>query len=146
MFSQSITAREGGVEKHWYTLLGYVVGGLLTVTAVAYGQALTGGGESTAAVREAGRLALAVVSLVGLAVYPALFADGLSLSGRGVRRRPVWQWYAAFGIGFPVAVYAVGTVAFAERAHLIAFLSHAAAATVTSGAYLYRRHRTVGVP
>jgi K+-transporting ATPase c subunit len=54
--------------------------------------------------------------------------------------------HVAFGLAFPLAVYAVGTVAFPDRAGTLAVVSHGAAVVVTSGAYLLRRHRAVGLP
>jgi hypothetical protein len=146
MFNERFAVREEAVAKHWYTPLGYVVGGALTLTALAYAQALAGGSEATAAVREGGRLLLTLVSLVGFAVYPALLNDALYLSGRAADWRPHSVGHVAFGLAFPLAVYAVGTVAFPDRAGTLAVVSHGAAVVVTSGAYLLRRHRAVGLP
>ncbi|MWG33585.1 hypothetical protein [Halomarina oriensis] len=130
--------------KHWYTPLGYAVGTTVTLTAFAYVVALTGG-ETAAAARETGQLLFAVVSLVGLAVYPALFKDALHLSERPTEWRPAWKAHMSFGLLIPLAVFVVASVQFPARAGELAFLSHAAAATVVSYTYLYRRHRTVGL-
>lgn len=135
---------EASPPKHWYTPLGYAVGTTLALTGFAYAVALTGG-EAGTAVRETGRLLFAVVSLVGVAVYPALFKDALHLSGRPTEWCPAWKAHMAFGLLVPLTVFVAASVQFPARAGELAFLSHAAAATVVSYTYLYRRHRTVGL-
>lgn len=138
------TTPAGRVAKHWYTPLGYALGATLTLTALVYAQALANG-PTAAAVREVTRVLFAVVSLVGLVVYPALFKDALHLDGRGVGRRPAWKAHVVFGFAVPLGVYAVATVQYPTQADELALLSHAAAATVVSCTYLYRRHRAVGL-
>lgn len=132
------------VAKHWYTPLGYALGATLTLTALVYAQALASG-PTAAAVREVSGVLFAVVSLVGVVVYPALFKDALYLGGRGVGWRPAWKAHVAFGLAVPLGVYAVAAVQYPGRADELALLSHAAAATVVSCTYLYRRHRAVGL-
>lgn len=92
-------------------------------------------------------MVIAVLSFLGLIVYPAIFRDSAYLRGTRGGWRPKWWNYTLGGIGVPIVVFFGGAVFLSTSEGLMfAFLLHSISAPAASVHYLYKRHKFVGVP
>lgn len=142
--SSNVTIRDGTSERNWHFLAAYVAMGVFVVGVIAYtfsqGGSLGGGILSG--------VMIMLVSVIGLATYPALFRDSAYV--RDTRRawKPKWWYYLLGGLGTPVVFYAIlqTTVTEPGVASVGAIVAHALSASIISALYLYRRHQYLGVP
>lgn len=147
MSHRDVTVRDGTSEKYWYTLAGYValvlvglVGSVWTLLQFQSAEATVAGGFTVA-------IFALVLSGLGLVTYPALFKDSAYVRATSRRWEPQWWYYIGFGVGVPILVYAVASVAGAGSVGgVLALYGHAVSAGVMSASYLYQRHQYIGVP
>jgi hypothetical protein len=139
----NITIREGTGEKYWYTQFGYILAsvlGILYILITADNISNPGTGIIIAIVA----LGLAVY---GLVTYGALFRDNAYIRGQYHGWTPRWWYYWGAGFGIPVGIYLIGRIAGSADAGLgLALLAFVLSTLGMNVAWIYNRHRFIGIP
>lgn len=140
----SVTVREGTSERYWYILSAYV--SLTLIIAVLSPFVIEDLGLSA----ELGAgLGLVLFVLIGFALFTCicLFKDNAYVRGHHDTWRPRWWYYIGFALGVPFSLAAIltlfGSPAGGFGLGLLAIIPAVWGANV---AWLYNRHRYVGIP
>lgn len=135
----SITSRPQTNDRHWLTLAGYVILGIVVTTYMVW----TVISSNTSPISLRSGLISTGAALFSFFAYIALFRDAVHLSHAEVEWTPNWLWYFAVGFSLPLAtrLIAPSLDLFGGGAPLIIVYSLVITTTVVCTVYLYRRRK-----